>query len=154
MVYIKKRKVRSDKKFISRRKHGKMLPYYSKRKPNDDYKIWFWEEVPMSEDSIRRIPKGLRSTARKVIFAKRMRVDVPPVRLCNEKAIEQLAVEIIGEPGSYYLMMPCHAKNKFHCSYKKACSLRIIESDGQLVGRFGKNFRLFRYKQFWRGNKK
>jgi hypothetical protein len=146
MVFKKKR--RSDKKYKYRRKHGKLIPYYPKRNKNDDIKIWFFEERPMSADSIRRIPAKLRSTARKIAFVPSIRVDVPPSRLSNEKNIEDLSIEVMGRPGSFYIKSWGHAKNPYHCSPRTLCTVKIFETEEGLKARFGKAVRIWRY-WFW-----
>ena len=145
---FRKRKVRSDKKFRWRKKNGKMSPYYPKRGRNDPIKIWFWEQLPMPKESIRRIPVGLRSTARKVIFKKCIRADVPIDRLRTKGNIEDLSIDIMQRPGDFYIMTFCKRKNKWGVSPVKACSIKIVETDQGLKARFQRNFRLFRY-WFW-----
>ena len=145
MAIKKLRKIRSDKKYKYRKKQGKMLPYYSKRNKNDPIKLWIWEEMPMDADSIKRIPVGLRSTARKVKFMHRMRIDVPPERISSRKLIESLMEEVVGRSGSFYIMTFCHRKNKFRVSPVKACSVQIFETDQGIKARFGKDWRMFRY---------
>lgn len=145
---LKKRKTRSDKKYVYRKRHGNFIPYYPKQDKNDNVKIWFWKLELMSKDGIKRFPKHLQTSIKKTIFKKSIRVDVSPLRLSTKKEIEELSKEVLGEPGIFYIMMFCHRKNKWGVSPVKVCSIRISEVNGELKSKFIENFKLFRY-WFW-----
>lgn len=149
----KKRKIRSDKRYVYRKKHGNFTPYYPKQDKNDNVKIWFWKLDKMSRDGIKRFPKYLQPSIKKTVFKKSIRVDVPPQRLSTRKNIEELSKEILGETGIFYIMMFCKRKNKWGVSPVKVCSVRLSERNGELEAKFIENFRLFRY-WFWSERRK
>ena len=144
----KKRKPRKDKIYKYRKKKGILQPYFSKRKRDDPLKIWWWEIKPMSKESIKRIPKNLRPTAKKQIYVPGIRVDVLPERLSSPKEIEELALETIGHTGDFLLMMFCKRKNSWGVSPVKCARVIIKETSDGLKGQFVESFRLQRY-WFW-----
>jgi len=144
----KKRKVRSDKKYKYRKKHGKMQPYISTRQRNDPVKIWFWEIVRKDKDSMKKIPKKFRPTIHRFNYVPFLRCDVLSERLSTRKEIEKLTEEVIGVPGTFLIKMFTHKKNKFHCSPTKVCSVKIMETKDGVKAVFLENFKLFRY-WFW-----
>lgn len=150
MVIVKKRKIRKDRKYKYRKKHGKMQPYYSKRSRSDPIKIWWWKEEQMSSDGIRRIPAHLRATAFKTVFKPYLRVDIDPNELSNKKKVENIALLTIGLEGEYLLKMWCKRKNKFHCSAVKVARVIIKEGRDGLIAELVENKRLNHY-WFWEG---
>lgn len=148
MEVKKKRKLRSDRKYKYRKKHGKMQPYFSKRDRNDPLKIWWWKCENMSHDGIMRIPKHLRATALKIVYKPYMRVDVDYHEMSNKSKIEDLAVLTIGLPGEYLLMMFCKRKNKWGVSPVKTARVVIKECSEGLMGVMTASYRLHKYF-FW-----
>lgn len=149
---MKKRKIRRDRKYKYRKKHGKMQPYYSKRGRDDPLKIWWWREEKMPYESYLRIPAYLRKTARAIVYKKDLRVDVPYELLSNKKSVEELALTTLGTEGSYLLMMFCHRKNKFGVSPVKVARVIILQSEDGLSATMTHNYRLNKY-WFWNKRK-
>ena len=150
---LKKRKTRVDKKFKTRKKKGKMIPYYSKRKKSDPVKLWTWSCEPMPYKSIQRIPPRLRPTARKFIYKQGIRIDVMPKDISTKEKVEQLLLDVEKREGDFLLMMFCHRKNKYRVSPVKVCRVVIRESKDGLVAQMVENFRLKRY-WFWEKNQR
>lgn len=148
----KTRKVRSNRKYKYTKKRGKMQPYYSKRDRNDPLKVWFWRAEPMSYSSIRRIPKKLRPTARKIIYVKDIKTEANPKELSTKKKVEEFALACLNKEGDYYMMMFCKRKNQWGVSPVKTAEIVIKETTFGLKAEMIKNFRLYRY-WFWKKRK-
>ena len=150
MEQKKRKKNNPNRKYIYRKKHGKMIPYIPKRGRDDPVMLWAWREEPMPYSSIRRIPKKLRPTARKIIYKKDKRFDVAPKEITNKEDFEKICNLALDEVGNYLIMMFCHAKNKFGVSPKKVASIVIRDTPTGKEAVLVKNWRLYRY-WFWKG---
>lgn len=148
---LKKRKTRSDKKHKHRRNRaGNLVPYISKRKKGDPLKVWFWHIKPMSIDGYKNWNPNLRPRLHRIIYKFVGRpVSVDPSYLSNKAALEELAVNVVGYPGNFLLMMPCHSKNTFRVSYKKRAKIQITETEDGLRAKVLELHNIQRY-WFWK----
>lgn len=147
---LKKRKSRKDRKHKYRKKEGRMVLYVPKRQKGDPVRVWFWQRVPMSYDGYMRFPRHLRAHVKKevCVFVGKPK-SVNPVQISTKEAVGEYAIETIGYPGDFLLMMPTHRKNQHRVSYCKKARVLITEAEFGLVARVTENSNLSRY-WFWR----
>lgn len=148
----KKRKRRKDAKH-KRNKHGKLIKYKSKRGPDDPIKLFFWEIRDMKRSSLMNWGKRLRSRVSKRVFIPFKRVDVDPVDISTRENIKELALNVIGEEGTFRMRGFGHGKNTWGVKQVRLVDIYIKEKDGQLEVRLDDCWRLKRkYKWLWRDN--
>lgn len=151
-----KRRKRYAGKLVKKKvtKRGRLIPYESKRKSTDPVKIWFWELKKISKESMKNFSRISRPHMRRTSFNPGLRVDVEQERLSSKDEVEEMAVDVLGYPGEFYIMGFGHSKNKYKVSPFKLCHIKIIDNgDGTLTCKMLKNFRLYRYK-WWDGRRR
>lgn len=142
----KKRKFYAGKLIKKKRmRHGRLVPYVSKRDRNAPIKVWFWEVRPMKKDSWKNFSRKTRPYIKRVVYVPLLRIDVDSERLSNVEAIKQLALETIGYSGSFLLKMFCHAKNQYRVTNRTVAKIKITETPSGLRVEIYENFRISRY---------
>ena len=129
-----------------RRKHGRLVPYVSKRKRDAPLRLWFWNRVRLDKDAYLRFPRKCRAYMKfKTEFVGRP-ISVYPDQISTPEKIEQLAVDTIQFTGNFILLMPSHSVNSFHVSYKKKANIKIVETEEGLKA---KCFNYSKLSHYW-----
>lgn len=151
------KKKRKQRKFYAgkpikkkRRKHGKFVPYISKRQRGDPIKAWIWEVRKMSKTGYRNFSAKTRPFMKKIVFVPLIRIDVDPERLSSVEAIKELFLEVVGYEGSFLLKLFCHAKNRMHVTNRTVAKVKITSHPEGLKAQVFETFRISRYF-FWIG---
>jgi hypothetical protein len=122
-----------------------------KIKNNGILKVWVWQRISRTPESAMKFNARVRPfMARHPITAFRMRHDLPVDEINTKEKIELFFEENYWE-GDFYLMGFSHGKNKYHVKPVKICEVLVRETNDGLKARMIQNFRLSRYKWFYRG---
>ena len=144
----KQRKTYAGKPIKKKRKrHGKFVPYVSKRLRDGLVKIWFWEQLPMNKDSYKNFSKETRKYMKRIIYNPHIRIDVDPYQISNKELVEQLCLENLSE-GIWFMKMFSHAKNKYHSTKRIVAVIKITNHPEGLRAKMIENRKLWRY-WFW-----
>lgn len=143
-----------DLKPRKKRKKKKVLKKFPKKPKGrkTELKLYFWRQLQMSKEGYRNWSKKLRPHTRKIVYKPFLRVDVPVERISSIEAIKDLALEIIGQEGTFIMRGISHAKTKTHYKWVRLAVIKIIKSkDNEMrVISVSEIFRLSRY-WFWSG---
>lgn len=125
----------------------------NERKINNNgiLKVWVWQRVDRTLESAMKFKAKVRPfMARHPITIFRMRHDIPVEEInCKEKI--ELFFEENYYKGDFLLMGFSHGKNRFHVKPVKICEVLVRETNDGLKARIVNNFRLSRYKWFYKG---
>jgi len=129
------KKKRKQRKFYAgkpikkkRKRHGRLVPYISKRDRRGKVKIWWWEVRKMSLSGFRNWSRSTRMYAKRIVYKPLIRADVFPYELSNKESIGQLAIDHLGYEGTFLLKMFCHAKNRYGCTNRKVAVVKIRDT--------------------------
>jgi len=114
-------------------------------------KVWVWQRVPRSQESKNKFSPRVRPfMARHPITIFRMRHDLDVKEIDCKWKIERFFEENYWG-GTFLLMGFSHGKNRYHVKPVKLCEVIVHESPNGLRARFYRDFRMQKYKWFWKG---
>lgn len=150
---VKKRKRRSDYKKKHKKYRGKKIHIPFSKRPKSDIKnlkIYFWEQCKMSKSSYKNFSKKTRPYMRKIVYKPYLRVDIPVEDISSKDAISQMALEVIGETGTFIMRGFSKGKNRKGVKQVRLAVIKITEHSEGLRAMVFPTFRLHRYKWFYR----
>jgi len=153
---LKQRKRRSDfgskrKTFAGKPVLGKREKIRSRRIGNKEYlKIFIWEERSMTQDGYRRFNRYIRNKMRKVVFYPIQVHEVHVSEINTREKIENFMADNYWV-GTFLVKGFSNAKNRYHCKNVKMCRVVVKEREEGNVGKMTNNYRLHRYKWFYKG---
>ncbi len=152
----KQRKTRSDvgkkrKKYGGKPVKGrtKRTPYIRKISEKQYLRIFVWEEVPMSKSGRLRWNKNNRRFAHSTVWKPRRVHEVHVSEIENQQKMEQWVADNY-YPGTFVPKGFSNASNKYRCKQVRLCRVVVRENDKGQYGQMTNNFRLHRYKWFYK----
>ncbi len=148
--YGKKRKLYAGKPVKNKRQRR-----YEKRIGSKEFiKLWVWVAEPMSYDGYLRWYRKVRAKTSKIIYrpltSEIGRFDPHVSEIDTKEKMEQYIAERFWS-GTFVVKGFSNAKNRYQCKAVRMCEIRVKETDEGNVGKMTKNWRLSRYKWFYKG---
>lgn len=140
----RKKPVKKRRKFLGRVIYPDLI-----RARKTKLKLWFVEELIMSHEGYMRFNPNIRHYMRKIVYKPRLRIDVDLDRISNRAKIEDLCKEYLWE-GTWIIRGFSHGKTKTGCKPVKLCKVIISNHPSGVVARMVRDYRLHRYKWFYK----
>lgn len=134
-----------------RKKNGKFVPYIPKRKYDSPIKIAFWKIDKMSQEKYMHFDKDIRRFMRRETFGKypgRIYLTADPMEINSKEKLGEFAREYLWE-GKWLIMLPSHAKNKFHVSYKAHGYVILKDTSEGLKAKVIPSFKSRNMGRYW-----
>lgn len=152
-----RRKSRSDrgkkrKRYAGKPVKGKRQKRYDRRVGNKkELKLLPFQLIVKDKKSYAKIPSRFKATINKQNYKPlKGMVIVAPIKKINTKSkVEDFIASRLWE-GTFWIKGISNSKNKYHRSWKRMFEIRIKETNEGNVGTITRNFRLSRYKWFYK----
>jgi len=156
----RQRRTRSDlgkkhKTYKGKPTQNKRRVRYERRIGNKEFiKLWIWVVELMSHDGYLRWHRKARAKACKTISKPLPysigRFDPHVSEIDTKEKIEQYIAERFWA-GTFWVKGFSNAKNRYRSKAVRMCEIRVKETDVGNVGKMTRDWRLHRYKWFYKG---